>query len=219
MLEGAEALAEAVLLRRLARLALEPAQALVELVHLGAVRNRGADVDRAGQRSLGEGSLATREVRAPGGELRLGARERLLGLVQSREALLDVLEALLGRLGGGWRARRARSDSIFMSAASRAASSRSRRLSSCACAARPTCAWSSARSSALVARPASRRTRPIASASSRSRSSTAATRSVSSVRSRPSSCSAAMRIACKRSCSPSIETGSSFCLPKRATLR
>jgi len=74
-------------------------------------------------------------------------------------------------------------------------------------------------SSALVEQPESRRTRPIASASSRSRASTAATRSVSSVRSRPSSCSAAMRIACKRSCSPSIETGSSFCLPKRATLR
>ena len=48
----------------------------------------------------------------------------------------------------------------------------------------------------------------IASASSRSRCSTTATRSVSSRRSRPSSCSAAMRIARRRSCSLSIETGS-----------
>ena len=99
------------------------------------------------------------------------------------------------------------------------ARSRSRRLSSCACAASPTCACSTAVSSGFDARPELRPTRPMASASSRSRASTAATRSVSSSRSRPSSCSAAMRIARRRSCSVSIETGSFFCLPNKATRR
>ena len=91
VLEGAKAVAEAVLLRRVARLALEPPQALVELVHLGAARDDRADVDRARQHVLGERGLAAREIGAPRCELRLRSRERLLGLVQRAEALLDVL--------------------------------------------------------------------------------------------------------------------------------
>ena len=62
MLERTEALAEAGVLRRIAGLALESPQSLVELVHLGSVRHHGAEVDRAGDRVLGESSLAVREV-------------------------------------------------------------------------------------------------------------------------------------------------------------
>jgi hypothetical protein len=98
-LEGAQAVAEAVVLRRFARLALEPAEPLVELVHLRATRDHRPGVDHAEARVLGQSGLAAREVRAAGCELGLGPRERLFGLVQPGDAFLDMGETLLRRLG------------------------------------------------------------------------------------------------------------------------
>jgi hypothetical protein len=84
---------------RFARLALESAQPLVELVHLGAARDHGPGVDDAEASVLGQRGLTAREVRAAGGELGLRSRERLFRLVQRGDAFLDVGEALLRRLG------------------------------------------------------------------------------------------------------------------------
>ena len=85
-------------LRRFACLALEPAEPLVELVHLRATRDHGSRVDDAEARVLGQGGLTAREVRAAGCKLGLGSRERLLGLVEGANAFLDVGETLLRRL-------------------------------------------------------------------------------------------------------------------------
>ena len=64
----------------------------------------GACVDHAEARVLGERGLAGREIGAACCELGLRARERLLGLVERGDPLLDVREALLGGLGRGCRA-------------------------------------------------------------------------------------------------------------------
>ena len=106
MLEGSQAVAEAVILRRLASLALQATQALVELVHLGATWDDGPGVDDAQTRVFGEVGFAGREIGAPRGELGLSTRERLLRLMEGGDPLLDVCEALLGSLGGGGRASR-----------------------------------------------------------------------------------------------------------------
>src|SRR5919106_779046 len=98
-LEGAQAVAEAVVLRRFARLAFEPAEPLVELVHLRATRDHRPRVDHAEARVLGQCGLTARKVRAAGCELGLGSRERLLGLVEPGHAFLDMSETLLRRLG------------------------------------------------------------------------------------------------------------------------
>ena len=100
-------------------------------------------------------------------------------------------------------------------------SSRSRRLSSCARAASPTCAWASASSAPGGIRPTPPRlTLARASASSRSFFSTCRDALGSSLRSRPSSSSAAMRIARSRSSSASMDAGSTASRrPKRGTRR
>jgi hypothetical protein len=104
VLERAKAVAEAVLLRRVASFALEASQALVELVHLGSARDHGPGVDGARDRLLGQHPLAARQVGASGGELGLRASERLFRLVKRGEPFLDVLEPFLGRLGSRGRA-------------------------------------------------------------------------------------------------------------------
>ena len=94
------------LLRRLAGLALEAAQALVELVHLGTARDDRPGVDHAKTSVLGQAGFAGREVCAPSRKLRLRSRECLLRLVEGGNALLDVCEALLGSLRSGRRTSR-----------------------------------------------------------------------------------------------------------------
>ena len=59
----------------------------------------GPGVDHSKACVLGQRGLAGREIGAPCGELGLRARERLLGLVERGDPLLDVREALLGGLG------------------------------------------------------------------------------------------------------------------------
>ena len=58
-----------------------------------------ADVDGARESLLGQRRLTARELGASRCELCLRSGERLLGLVECRETLLDVLEPLLRRLG------------------------------------------------------------------------------------------------------------------------
>jgi hypothetical protein len=100
VLERAKAVAEALVLGRVSRFAFDAAQSLVELVELGTARDDRARVDDPGPDVLGERGFSRREVCASCGELGLRAGERLLGLVQGSQALLDVCETLLGRLRG-----------------------------------------------------------------------------------------------------------------------
>jgi len=100
VLERAKAVAEALVLGRVSRFALDAAKSLVELVELGTARDDGSRVDDSRPDVLGERGFSCRQVRTSCGELGLGAGEGLLGLVQGGQALLDVCEALLGRFGG-----------------------------------------------------------------------------------------------------------------------
>ena len=107
MLEGTEAVAEAVLLRRFARLALQPPEPLVELVELGAAGNHRSGIDETGVRVFGESRLARGEIRADvsdvhawaimGMNVFLGLRYGVWNDEASPDQVADVVAEMLAR--------------------------------------------------------------------------------------------------------------------------
>ena len=87
------------LLRGLARLPFEPAESLVEFIHLCAAGNDRSCIDDAETRILCECGLPSCELGATCCQFRLRSRERRFRLVERGDPFLDVREALLGGLG------------------------------------------------------------------------------------------------------------------------
>ena len=218
MLERSQAVAEPGLLGRVARLALEASQALVELGELRAIRDGGADVDGAGDRSrsvsAARGSRGRRCSRPAGP----GSTRRRLGLLRGAMRCSmcwrrsSGVSAASGRAASEIRLRlEERAFASVEVALAAGELERVRGQSHERARAPDRRGLSSALRSGALGR--------CASASSRSRSSTAATARSARARRRPSSCSAAMRIARRRSCSDWMETGSSYCYRTAATHR
>ena len=199
-----------VLLARLAGLALESAEPLVELGELGAARARGptpATLRRPPmlERAQPRGSSQLVALRAASSAcVRANAFSASWSVARRASICASRSSGVVGSSG---RAPREVGLLLHEQALARS-SSRSRRFSSCACAASPTAHGRGASAPAGTMLDAALDLALGASASSRSLLLDDATRSVSSRRRRPSSSSAAMRIARRRSCSVSIETGS-----------